>query len=386
MGSEGRLEKLRRRLREAELGALLVTQPENRRYLSGFSGSAGVLLITPRDQYILVDFRYVERAKLEAPTYQQFRVTRPEPPDGVFAAEIRGLLADLGLRRVGFESHHLSVDLHRQWLESLSEVELVPSAGLVEELRAVKEPEEIGVIRKAVAISDAAYAHLKAFLAPGMTERQVAWELESFMRRQGAEAMAFPVMVGAGPGGALPHILVSDRPIRGGEPIVVDMGASLDGYNSDLTRTVVVGEADGKFREVFDIVLRAQQAAVAGIRAGMSGREADELARGLIDVAGYGEYFGHGLGHGVGLAVHEKPIARRLSEDTLQAGMTLTVEPGIYIPGWGGVRIEDVVVIRSDGVEVLTQADKDPVVRPPTKRSRTRRPARKARSAISKER
>ncbi|HID96168.1 MAG TPA: peptidase M24 family protein, partial [Candidatus Latescibacteria bacterium] len=195
-------------------------------------------------------------------------------------------------------------------------------------------------------------------IEPGMTEKEVAWELESFMRTHGAEKAAFDLIVASGPNGALPHVTASERAIRAGEPIVMDLGCVVEGYHSDMTRTICLGQPDARFREIYQLVLSAQLAAEEAIRPGMTGREADAIARRIIEEAGYGEQFGHGLGHGVGLAIHEKPTLGKLSEDVLEPGMVFTVEPGIYIPGWGGVRIEDMVVLREDGVEVLTQASK----------------------------
>ncbi len=354
-----RLTKLREILTIEDLDAVLITQPENRRYLSGFTGSAGVLLISQEQAVLATDFRYYEQVEKQAPEFQlaevkdQFKTILPE------------LVQQVGAKRVGFESTHLTVDQHRQWQEvaggavSTSKFELVPTKELVKELRAVKDEDELRKIKKAIALTDQALAHIVGFIKPGMTEKEVAWELEVFMRTQGAEKLAFNVIAGSGPNGAMPHATVSERVIQAGEPIVIDMGAVIDGYNSDLTRTICAGGPSEKFREIYHIVLAAQLAAERSIRPGMQGKQADAIARQVIEKAGYGENYGHGLGHGVGLAVHEKPGVGRLSEDVLKPGMVFTVEPGIYLPGWGGVRIEDIVVMREDGVEVLTQASKE---------------------------
>jgi len=196
-----------------------------------------------------------------------------------------------------------------------------------------------------------------------MTEREAAWELEAYMRTHGADKIAFDLIVGSGPNGAMPHHHSDPRPIQTGEPIVLDLGAQVNGYHSDLTRTICLGRPqDGRFLEIYDVVLRAQEAALRGIRAGMTGIEADRIARDVIEAAGYGDSFGHGLGHGVGLAVHEGPRAGRTSEDTLLAGSTLTIEPGIYLPGWGGVRIEDLTLVCENGVQLISHASKEPLV------------------------
>ena len=348
-----RLTKLREALAAEGLDAILITQPENRRYLSGFTGSAGVLLISADEAIIATDFRYYEQVEKQAPDFCLAKITDK------FKALLPELVQQVGAKRVGFESTHLTVDQHQQWLEVAEGFELVPTKELVERIRAVKDDDELGKIRKAIALSDEAIAHIVGFIEPGMTEKEVAWELEVFMRTRGAEKLAFDLIVGSGPNGAMPHATVSERVIRAGEPIVIDLGAMIDGYNSDLTRTICAGQADDKFKEIYDIVLTAQLTAEQSIRPGMTGKQADAIARQVIEEAGYGENYGHGLGHGVGLAVHEKPTVGRLSEDVLEPGMVFTVEPGIYLPGWGGVRIEDIVVLREDGAEVLTQASKD---------------------------
>ncbi|MFQ5886033.1 MAG: M24 family metallopeptidase, partial [Anaerolineae bacterium] len=239
------------------------------------------------------------------------------------------------------------------------------TSGLVEEIRTIKDLDEIEAIRKAVALADETYAYLCEYIKPGLTEQEVAWKAEVYMRQGGAEKVAFDFIIAGGPNGALPHATTTERAFREGEPIVIDMGARVEGYHSDLTRTIYLGEPEARFQEIYALVRRAQKSALEGMRAGMKGKEADGLARQVIEEAGYGEYFGHGLGHGVGLAVHEKPRATKTSEEELQPGMVLTVEPGIYISGWGGVRIEDIVVIREDGVEVLSRASKEPTLLSP---------------------
>ncbi|MBC8264235.1 MAG: aminopeptidase P family protein [Anaerolineales bacterium] len=348
-----RLTKLREILTTEGLDAILITQPENRRYLSGFTGSAGVLLISQEQAVLATDFRYYEQVEKQAPDFQlaevkdEFKTVLPE------------LVQQLGAKRVGFESAHLTVDQHREWQEVVEGFELATTKELVTRMRAVKDEDELSRIKKAIALADQAIARIVGFIEPGMTEKEVAWELEVFMRTHGAEKLAFDIIVGSGPNGAMPHASASERVIQAGEPIVIDMGAMVGGYNSDLTRTICAGRPDDKFREIYDIVLEAQLAAEQSIRPGMQGKQADDIARQVIEKAGYGENYGHGLGHGVGLAVHEKPGVGRLSEDVLEPGMVFTVEPGIYLPGWGGVRIEDIVVMREDGVEVLTQASKE---------------------------
>lgn len=355
-----RLSKLRDGLKREGLEALVVTQPENRRYLSGFTGSAGALLISQEEARIFVDFRYVEQAKAQAAEFRLIREDRAQALHKEFANNLRSSLQELGLSRVGFESLNLSVYQHQAWQETLDGMELMPTTDLVEELRAVKERAEIELIRKAAALTDEAYNHMHGLLRAGITEREASWAGESYMRTHGAEGVAFEFLVQAGPHGALPHWVAAEEPIKAGEPLIMDMGSRVDGYHSDLTRTVFMGKSDSQFQKIFDIVRKAQETALHGIRPGMKGEEADALARKVIEEAGYGEYFGHGLGHGVGLAIHEKPWVRRTSQEELRPGMLITVEPGIYLPGWGGVRIEDLALVVEDGLEVLSQASKDP--------------------------
>jgi len=355
---ERRLRKLRQELEARNLDTFIITHPQNRRYLSGFTGTDGTLFITGDKAALITDFRYLEQAQKESPAFELVEAT-----SDILAQSLSDLATAVRAKRVGFESHHVTFANYGQWAETAAGFELVPAKDLVEEMRAIKDEGEMEAIKRAVAIGDAAMAHVREFITPGMTEKEVGWELEVYMRTHGAEAVAFDIIVAAGPNGAMPHATVSDRVIRTGEPIVIDLGARVDGYHSDLTRTLVLGEPDERFQEIYDLVLKAQLAAFEGIRPGMTGREADALARDVIDEAGYGQYFGHGLGHGVGLEVHEKPRAGKVSDDVLRPGMTLTVEPGIYIPGWGGVRIEDLVVIREGGVEILSESAKDPLLR-----------------------
>jgi Xaa-Pro aminopeptidase len=351
-----RLEKLRSSLVDQHLDAILVSQPENRRYLSGFCGSAGWLLITADRQVLATDFRYYEQAAQEAPGFELARITTKFPkllPD---------LMADLDTRRLGFESQHVCVDELDTWSEAVADVEWVPLKDTVERLRAVKDEGEIEALRRSAAVTDAAFAHLLDALEPGMTERQAAWEVESHMRMHGATKVAFDLIVAAGPNGARPHAHPGDHAIQAGEPIVIDIGCVLDGYCSDMTRTLCLGKPSPEYIAVWEIVLKAHKAAETAIHAGMSAVEADALARDPIAEAGHADHFGHGLGHGVGLAVHEGPWASRFSEDTLEAGMSLTIEPGIYLPGEFGVRIEDLVIVRQKNIEILSSAPKTPVV------------------------
>lgn len=351
-----RLRKLRQKLAENELDALLISQPENRRYLSGFAGSAGFLLISQDSAILATDFRYVEQATGQAPDFQVVQI------EGELPKWLPELVSGLGARRLGFEGSSLSFASYQQLTEAISAIErppeLVPTQGLVEPLRAIKDEEELGCIKKAVALAEAAFENVIHGVRPGMTEKQVAWELEKFLRENGSGAIPFGIIVASGPNSALPHARPTERRILSGEPVVIDFGARVHGYSSDLTRTIYLGEADSTFTKVYDIVLRAQLTAIDALESGMAGEQADQLGRMVIEQAGYGQAFGHGLGHGVGLAVHEEPRLGRGSADRLADGMVFTVEPGIYLPGWGGVRIEDMVVLEKGKAKVLSKARK----------------------------
>ncbi len=273
-----------------------------------------------------------------------------------------GLTAIPGLKKLGFESGDITHALYRVLTEAIhqagSPVQLVPVEGLVETLRAVKEPGEIDSIKKAVEITDRAFAHIEETVHAGMTELEIAWELEKFQRDNGSQSMPFEIIVASGPNAALPHAKPSDKRVAEGEPIVIDMGARINGYCSDFTRTICIGRQDDTFRKVYDTVLGAQLAAIALIKAGMTGREADGFARTVIEEAGHGDEFGHSLGHGTGLAAHEQPRLGPNSDDILEDGMVFSVEPGIYIPGWGGVRIEDLACLENGKINVLSKGRK----------------------------
>ena len=354
-----KLQNLRQKLDEDELGldAILISSPENRRYMSGFTGSAGWLLISRHDATLATDFRYVEQATQQSP---DFRIHRTAPGLGWFPE----WTAEQGVKRIGFESDDVTISLHNAFRKAADESEttnhpeLVPTSGIVEQLRVYKDADELALLAKAIEIADEALDEVGPRIEPGVTEEAVAWELEKAMRERGAEMISFDTIVGAGANGALPHHRADDTIIKRNDAIVIDMGAKYEGYCSDLTRTIFVGEPDAKFRRIYDIVLQAQLAAEERVRAGMTGEEADAIARDIIAEAGHADDFGHSLGHGVGLAVHEFPRVGPRAEDVLQDGMVFTIEPGIYLPGWGGVRIEDIVVMENGRARVISKAKK----------------------------
>ncbi len=369
MSSAERLGRLRAKLAENGLDAAFVTAAAedtsrtigaNRRYLSGFTGSMGHLLITMDAAFIAVDFRYYDQAQREAPDYTLFQA------NGSMSKWLPSLLgeAQLSGKKLAFESQGLTYSVYcalRTAIEEMPETDrpgLNSTENLVESLRAIKEKDEIEALDAAVALGDAAFDNVAARIEPGWTEKQVAWEIERYARENGAEALSFPTIVAAGPWGALPHAQPRDEVINEGDGVVIDMGVNLHGYMSDLTRTIVIGKPDDKFKKIYDIVLAAQLTAEELIQTGMTGGEAHMLAHRVIDEAGYGENFGHGLGHGVGLQVHESPRLGKASEDTLLDGMVLTVEPGIYLSDWGGIRIEDMGYLDQGRYVSFTKAPK----------------------------
>jgi Xaa-Pro aminopeptidase len=352
-----RLVKLRLELVKNNIDAILVSHPKNRFYLSGFTGSDGYLLITAKDTIIAADFRFFEQAERQCPDYTLFKTI------GKMSEWFPELLDGFNIKRLGFESGAITFAQYTQIAEIIAAsklaLELVSLDNVVESLRYIKEPEEIAFIRKAAEIGDAAFEYVAGRLKPGMTEKEIAWALEKHMREAGSGTMPFEVIVGAGANGALPHAEPSGRPIAAHEPIVLDFGADYKGYSSDLTRTVCLGKPDATFVNIYSIVQKAQQAAIDGIEDGMSGIEADAFARNIIKEAGFGDMFGHGLGHGVGLATHDPaPRLSYLSSDVLANGMVFSIEPGIYLSGWGGVRIEDLVMLEDGKVKLLSHAKK----------------------------
>lgn len=342
-----RLASLRARIEEAGLTALLVATRENVLYLSGFSGSAGALIITPHEALLLTDFRYVLQVQTEAPAWTLVQV------EATVIATVRETLLRLGFDHVGIDPQTMTLATYEQLTADVSYT-TVPAAGLVEGLRLVKDPAELVATREAVRITDGAYSHLLTLARPGVTERDLALEAEWYMRRHGASAVAFDLIIAAGPHSALPHAQPGDRPLQPGDLVVVDMGARYAHYCSDMTRTFAVSEATPEAEVIYRICAEAQCAGVAGIHAGMTGREADAVVRQVIIDAGYGDYFGHGTGHGVGLEIHESPRLNTRAEEILPAGTLVTIEPGIYLPEIGGVRIEDLVLVTERGTDVLT--------------------------------
>ena len=346
-----RLVKLYDMMAASRLDGIVITKPKNRRYFSGFAGSSGMLVISRHSQELLTDFRYIEQAKQQAPLYEIVR----------HGTSIYDTLAEtvrqMGLERIGFESDFVTWQVYQQSTSCLPTIEFAPVQ--LDCLRMIKDRQELDLLATAVEIADCAFDQALNMIRPGITELDVAHELEYQMRKLGAEKPAFDTIVASGVRGALPHGKASDKVIEAGELITIDFGAVYQGYHSDMTRTVAVGKATDKQRDIYAIVLAAQLAGIGAVKAGKTGKEIDHIARQIITAAGYGEYFGHGLGHGVGLFIHEDPRLSPSGDIELAEGMVTSVEPGIYLPDWGGVRIEDLVVVTTAGCTVLTASSKD---------------------------
>ena len=348
-----RVERLRQAMQADGHGALLVTGEANVTYLTGFSGDSSYLLVTGDRQWFLTDGRYTEQAESECPQCEL--VERKE----TLVKTTGEVVAQAGIATLAFESPSVSHETYAGLGEELDGVELVSTTKLVETLRERKDEGEIERIRAANAIAEAAFEETVASLAAGQTEREVATRLDNAMRRRGATRASFESIVAARAHSSLPHAQATDAAIGPGDTVLIDWGAVRGLYCSDCTRTLFLEPPDAKWREVYGLVLEAQLEAIEAARPGASLKGVDAAARDHITAAGYGDRFGHGLGHSIGLRVHESPRFSRFAEGELAEGMVLTVEPGIYLPGWGGVRIEDIIVIRDDGAEVLTTVPKD---------------------------
>lgn len=348
-----RLQRLRRCLAEQNYPALLISKPENRFYISGFTGSSGWVLITANESFLLTDFRYLEQAQRET---SGFTVT--DAGNDVNAA-LLGILEEKQLSSLAFESEHITFHQYQNWQNKYPQITLQPVSGIVEKLRVQKDAREIDLLKRAAVIADRAFEHIIKLLKPGIKELDVALEIEFFMRQQGAKEKAFDTIVASGIRSSLPHGVASEKVLASGDFVVLDFGAVYQGYHSDMTRTVVIGRALQEQKRLYSLVLEAQKRALTEIKAGIKCAEPDKVARNLLARAGYEQEFGHSLGHGVGLAIHEEPRLASNSTTLLASGMAVTVEPGVYISGFGGVRIEDLVIVTADGYDNLTHATKE---------------------------
>ncbi|WP_096550961.1 M24 family metallopeptidase [Ureibacillus thermosphaericus] len=350
-----KLDKLRKELESHHVDALLITNPYNRRYMTGFTGSSGAALVTKNDAVFITDFRYTEQANHQV---KEFRIIQQE---GSILKEVEKLVDECKIKTLGFERDTVTYGEYESF-QNLLNVELVPLSGLIEKIRLIKTDEEIKIIKVACEIADAAFSHILNFIKPGVTELEVSNELEFFMRKQGATSSSFDTIVASGLRSALPHGVATNKIIEQGDFVTLDFGAVYNGYVSDMTRTIAVGNPNTKLVEMYNVVLEAQLLALEKIKPGMTGIEADKIARDYLTDKGYGEAFGHSTGHGIGLEIHEGPALSYRNNQTLEPNMVVTVEPGVYLPGIGGVRIEDDIVITATGNERLTHSTKDLII------------------------
>jgi len=350
-----KLTKLRESFQASSIDALLITSGKNRQYITGFTGSAGVAVVTEDKAVFITDFRYTEQAAKQC---EGFEIVQHK---GGLVDEIANVVKDLGVAKLGFEQDHVTFSTYLNYKTTIK-ADLVPVSGVIEKLRLIKSEQEIKILKEATQIADAAFEHILTYIKPGLTELDVSNELEFFMRKQGAVSSSFDIIVASGYRSALPHGVASDKVIEKGEFVTLDFGAYYKGYNSDITRTLAVGEPSDELKTIYDIVLEAQLRGMRGIKAGITGREADALTRDYITEKGYGEYFGHSTGHGLGMEVHEGPSLSVKSETVLEPGMIVTVEPGIYVAGLGGVRIEDDTIVTETGNETLSFSTKELII------------------------
>lgn len=350
-----RLTAVRHLLTQWQVDGLLITSPTNRRWLSGFTGSNGMLLVTPEEAWLSTDFRYWEQAQKQAPQFTLYHDLRADD-------DLLNFVKGTHAKQIAIEGEFMPVNMYHQ-LQTIDGIGWHPVQDTLEWLRASKTAEEIDAITQAAQITDQTMAQFPLIAQVGKTEKQLAWELEKTMRDAGASAPAFDIIVASGPNGAFPHHRPSDRQLQSGDAIIVDMGAQLNGYRSDLTRSFYLGsEPTAKFNEVYEVVLAAQTAVIQQLTPTITGKAVDSIARDYIASQGYGDYFGHGLGHGVGLDIHEYPRFSQMVDHNLEAGMIVTIEPGIYLPDWGGIRIEDLALLTPNGVKLISSCPKQPII------------------------
>lgn len=351
-----RLKAFREQLKSKDIDAALIMKRENYIYLSGFTGSSAFLVITQDDAVLVTDFRYVEQAGAQAPLYEVIQY------QGSLIIALNEIYKAKGIKRLGFEDGYITFDKFEEFKTKFDIGEFVALGGIVENLRYIKDESEISVIRQAVKIADDAFTHILGYIKPGVAEIEIAAELEYFMKKNGAKGASFETIVASGERASMPHGTASEKRIQQGDVITLDYGALYNDYCSDMTRTVFLGEPDKQLKKIYEIVLNAQLKSLEGSKKGLLGKEIDFIARDIISKAGFEKNFGHGLGHGVGLEIHEEPRLSPAGAIKMENGMVATVEPGIYVSGLGGVRIEDIIVINEDKPLILTQSTKEMII------------------------
>jgi len=353
---EKRMSKLRCELMKKEINGALVSKRENYIYLSGFTGTMAYLLITQNEAILLTDSRYEEQASRQATSYTVVRYK------GSLIVEMNEIIKKFNIKKLGFEESFLTFYNYQDYKSKLSVQDFVPLEGIIEAQRIIKDNDELEILKKAVEIADNGFTHILPYLKPGVREIEIAAELEYFMKKLGAKGQSFDMIVASGERSSMPHGVASSKKINLGDVITLDYGAIYNDYCSDMTRTVFLGEPTSEIKKIYNIVLKAQISATEEARAGLSGKIIDNISRQIIEMSGYGDYFGHGLGHGVGLEIHEEPRLAPSGNTIMEDGMVATIEPGIYIPRVGGVRIEDMLIINGDAPIILTKSSKEMII------------------------
>lgn len=348
-----RIARIRDILKNINADGIIAYSPENRRYLSKFTGTTGYVIIGMNNAGFVTDFRYTEQAALQCKGYEIIK------NENSLTEYLADTISKYNIKNLAYEDDYMTVGFYDKLKEKLFDVNMIPLKESSGEIRIIKEEEELENIKKAAEITDLAFSHILGYIKPGITEIDIALELEYFMKKNGASGNSFDSIVASGLRSSMPHGVATDKKINNGDLLTIDFGCVYNGYCSDMTRTIVVGKANEEQKKIYNIVLKAQKEALLHIRAGVSGKDVDKVARDIISEAGYGDNFGHGLGHGVGLAIHEEPRLSPMGNRVLEKNMVVTNEPGIYISGFGGVRIEDLVAVGEDGPVVFSKSPKE---------------------------
>jgi Xaa-Pro aminopeptidase len=347
-------------LKTEGLDGIFLIKDSNIRYLSGYTGADAYVILSPNGCALITDSRYTEQAQTECTS--EFEVIRWRSPAPGLPETIKALCSKYGIKRLGFEKASVTYDIYEKLTKELSDIELVATSGIVESIRYVKDQSEIENLRKAAQIADEAFTEILNYIKVGVSEKDIERELQYLIKKKGADNLAFPIIIASGKNSSLPHAIPSEKLIESGDFITLDFGAMYKGYRSDMTRTIVMVQPSEKQKEIYNLVYAAQELGLQAVKADVLGSTPDTCARGCITEAGYGTNFAHGLGHGVGLDIHEEPFLSQNCVRILKEGNVVTVEPGVYLPGWGGVRIEDTVLVTKEGIEILTKSSKELII------------------------